>query len=149
MIAVRTVGEVAQSNPHIVVDRTGDRQGDRDTEDRMRHGQRVDISVLKKKQAGSETPDQGHWRQDGVGQVRNRKQRCCQKACQLSIGQHAEQPQQNEIQKNQLLQKRPDRVGPVALEDHYGTARQVQGVQSPGKQGGSSRKHQGYAYHPD
>ena len=70
MVVVRTIGEIAEPDAHIVVDRTGDCDGDTDTEDGMGHGYGIDVSILKEEQAGGETPDQGHWCQEEAWQVR-------------------------------------------------------------------------------
>jgi hypothetical protein len=37
MVAGRTVVKIAEPDPHVVVDRTGDGGGNADAEDRMRH----------------------------------------------------------------------------------------------------------------
>jgi hypothetical protein len=43
----RTIGEIAESNPHVVVDWTRDDDRYRDTEDDMHRGQGVEVSILQ------------------------------------------------------------------------------------------------------
>jgi hypothetical protein len=69
----RMIGEIAKSNPHVMVNRTRDGDGYAETEDAMHRGQGIDIAILKEEQTGSESPDQRRWCQDGIWQMRKRE----------------------------------------------------------------------------
>jgi len=49
--------------------------------------------------------------------VRNHEQARGRNHRGLSAGKQPQQAQQEEIQQKKLLQKRPDRIGPVALDE--------------------------------
>ena len=73
MMAGRTIGEIAESDSHAMVNRTRDGDGNADTEDDMHRGQGIDVAIPKEKQAGSGSPDQRRRCQDGIWQVRKRE----------------------------------------------------------------------------
>jgi hypothetical protein len=64
---MRWVGEIAEPDEHIADDRAGQRNRDRDSEDGMRQGQRVEVSIVQKEEARGKAPDQGEDGQDGIG----------------------------------------------------------------------------------
>ncbi len=80
---VRAIREIAKPDAHIMINRPRNRDRNADSEDGMSHGQRIEVPIPKKKQAGDASPEQRQRRQDGIRQMRQREQarRCNHGSC--------------------------------------------------------------------
>jgi len=103
MVVWRTISKIAKSNAHVMVDGSRNCESNTDAEDGMRHGQGVDVSIVKKEQARSETPDQRQRRQHRVWQVRKSEQPRRRKDRRSSTRQQPKEAQQKKIQQKKLL----------------------------------------------
>jgi hypothetical protein len=52
--------EIAQANPHLVMNRIGDRNGQADSQESMRQTEGIEIAIAQKQRARSCSPNQGH-----------------------------------------------------------------------------------------
>ena len=58
VMVVFTIGQISQTNPHVVVDRPWNGNCDADAQDGMGHCWHINVAIVQKDLAGSETPDQ-------------------------------------------------------------------------------------------
>jgi len=70
------VGEVAEANAQVADDVDGDGRRERDAEERVGEGERVEVAVAQEESAGDESPDQGEGGEDGIRQMGQGKEGC-------------------------------------------------------------------------
>jgi hypothetical protein len=73
------VAEITKAHAHVPHHRTGNGDGNADAKDGVRDGERIQVPVAKKNQAGGESPNECQRRQDRIGQMRESKQARCRK----------------------------------------------------------------------
>ena len=119
---VRGVGEVAQADSHVSRDWAGDSHRKGDAEDRVREGERVKVTVMEKELAGRETPDEGDYSQDGVGQMGEREDDRGRQRGGALASRQAQQALEEEVLQQDLLEECPEGVAEIAVKKREQTA---------------------------
>ena len=75
MVLVFAIGEVTETDAHVVIQRARNGDGDGDSEDGVGDGGNVQVAVTQKNEAGGVTPEKGERGENRVGQVYKREKR--------------------------------------------------------------------------
>ena len=116
MASVR-VGEVAQADAHVVIDRSGNGDGNRDPQDGVRNAKRIEIAIANKKEARGYAPDQSDRREDGIGQMRQSEDACRRKRRLRRPREDFQEAQEKEALQQELLNQGPDGVSEVGANE--------------------------------
>ena len=157
------VGEVAQPDAHIVVHRRWNGDGERDSQDGVRQGQRIEIAIVEKEQAGGEAPKQGDGHENGAGQMGRGEDERGDEGGEFWVGKQAQDAREKKALNQELLHEGPEdvaRIGPDGEKRSGGKSapatktcrwrpRQVQSAHPDGKGDGYSGEQSGRAHNPE
>ena len=125
---MRTVPEIAETYSHVVVDRVGNGDGDTEAHDAVGDTESIDVSVMKEEEAGEDSPDEGNWGEDWIGDMCDGEDSGCSDDRGCPARQQTQKTEQEIALQDELLHERPDDVGPTVLEDGCGAMERMQRV---------------------
>ncbi len=127
----RMVPEIAEADPHVMVQRIWHRNRHAEAHDSMRQPKGVDVPVAQKQNAGDGSPDEGDGSQDRIGQVGQREDAGRGDDRRNLPRKQPQQPQQKIALQQELLHKRPDDIARSVQREGPSAVQTVQRVGSP------------------
>jgi len=107
---MRVVLEVAEADAHVAMDAVRDGNRDAHAEDDVRQGQRIEVAVAEKEQAGQRSPHRRDRDEQWIGDVRGGEEHGGEKDGRRAAQAEAQQTQQNIDLQDELLHERPQRI---------------------------------------
>lgn len=124
------VGEITESNAHVVVDRVGNRDGEAHAENAVSQRNGVEIAIAEEEQAGCSAPHKREHHQDGVGDVSDGEEDGGERDGRCAAHAEAQEPQQDINLQDELLHERPYGVSGDVHGDRHDAIEGVQRVQA-------------------
>jgi hypothetical protein len=113
------VEKITKTDAHVVMYGVGNGDGDAEAEDSMDESEGIEAAVPEKDGASDQTPDQGRDRQERIWEMDYRKHACGGDDGAFWAGHQAEQSQQEEVLKDELLKEGPENVSPHVAAHRY------------------------------
>jgi len=111
------VSEVVQPDAHIMVYRRRNGDGERDSQNGVHDGQRIEIAIVEKEQAGGQSPKQGDGRENGAGQMGRGEDERGDDGGELWVGKQSQETREKKALQQELLHECPEDVARIGLDE--------------------------------